>query len=381
MNLRKKIYILQNYFNDSGIYYSYSNVYRYDNIFIENCNDTNINNQFNNIKNNTHNSINRQTDGIYLTFGVGFTIYTRMCGVFVDCDCNMKNTSKILNPKINDFIGNINNNNLGIIALAYINSDLTSTIIFKNNLQVDQKIEFIVSIILILYIFAILCISLKYNVNKPWLKHILLSCSHTTFQIIQMYYYLKISNYKDFNTKMNSRNIFSISILLFGILTALNISFFLYKQLRDGIVVFWYHFLYCWNSLCEPQGPNQNSYPMENINNFHQINPIRYIYKNYRFSKFEKYIFIFLTIYGNCNHIYRMVYTPINGLIRYNYTYVYIMRFEMVIQYIFLLWNILMIWLFYVPFVIPFILIDCIIMSLIIFVLKIESIILYSNIQ
>jgi len=140
MNLRKKIYILQDYSNNSAIYYNYSNVQGYKNVLIDNCNYTSIKRQLESIEKSISDSVNKQTKIMYLTFGVGYPIYEKLCGLSVHCFCNISYTSKIFNSKLEKLINNINYNSLGIIALAKINSNSTLAIVFKNNLEIYQKL-------------------------------------------------------------------------------------------------------------------------------------------------------------------------------------------------------------------------------------------------
>ena len=65
-----------------------------------------------------------------------------------------------------------------------------------------------------------------------------------------------------------------------------------------------------------------------------------------------------MTLYGNFNHMYKVVYTQKNGNNQYNYSYILMMQIELVVEFVLLLWNIVMIWLFYILFVIPYLLLN-----------------------
>jgi len=56
--------------------------------------------------------------------------------------------------------------------------------------------------------------------------------------------------------------------------------------------------------------------------------------------------------------MYKVVYTQKNGNNQYNYSYILMMQIELVVEFVLLLWNIVMIWLFYILFVIPYLLLN-----------------------
>jgi len=360
--LRKKIYILQNYTNNTAIYFNYSNIMGYDNVFIENCNHKTIMKQYNNIETSINNSIDKEYQTIYLTFNVGFQNYKTN---FTDYSCNILYTSQIYNPLTYNLIENVNDNIYGIIALSYINLDYTKLIILKNTFYMKWRFELGITLLVSLYLIMVsLCVFICCYPTNMWILKTLIACFHTTLQIFQMYYYFKIASYRDFNTKISSYNMFLISISLFSSLIFCDILFLIYfeskKYLKSGALV---------------QNPSINNY---NYNfNFRKNIYIDMI----QLDSFKKYAFIFFAIYGNCYYFYKMVYIRENCKFYYNYTYVFMLFLKALVHCALLMWNSVMLFMFYFPFAIPFLLFDCIILSLIVFILKIDFIRIYLKIN
>jgi len=315
-DLRKKIFIIQDYFDNNSLYFKYTDSQVYNEIYLDNCNTSTIKNNILSIES-------------YITSIYKYSIYITI-PVMISTACTIESTSLIINPLLNTFINNATNTN-GIISYSYVSMQYAYSIISKNKLIFDQRSEVILMIVIFSYLIVIL-IALT-TINNSDIKLIsmktFLCCFSTTMFVIKVYYYSLVAPYRHYNGNSNIDYLIDLNTKLFGCSAFFSIMSISFTYIISSVIYFY-------NVICAC------CFRRISIRDYEQ----HVLVYTVNLPKFRRMLLLGMSIYGCCTYLHIKKYIQYTNATKTDYVYCVCVLLNMIISFLMFVVNCQMMFMF-----------------------------------